>query len=94
MTAHVTKDQVVLTFEMAENLPPERWEMLLDELKSEHIPGLYQNGKRSHASFERGTGKTRVVIYLTSWTVAADMARATLQKWNIDLVDERGNPAR
>jgi len=37
---------IVLRFGVHENLSSQAWEILLDQLRSEHIPGLYQNGKK------------------------------------------------
>lgn len=90
MTAYVGKDQVVIWFPSAQNLSDEDWESILDELKSHPIPGLYQAGKRSHASLEPGR-ITRVVIYLTGKTVTSEEAKAALRKRNVKLVDEMGN---
>ena len=39
------------------------WESLLNELKSEHIPGWYQDGKRMDGSVAEG--KAHVFIYRT-----------------------------
>ena len=46
--------------------PPIKWEPILDELKAEHIPGLYQQGKRMGVSIVNG--KIRAYIYLTDKT--------------------------
>jgi hypothetical protein len=43
--------------------PPIEWKPILDELKAEHIPGLYQQGKRMGVSIV--SGRLRVYIYLT-----------------------------
>ena len=40
------------------------WESLLNELKAEHIPGWYQDGKRMGVSVAEG--KTHVFIYRTA----------------------------
>jgi hypothetical protein len=39
------------------------WESVLNELKAEHIPGWYQDGKRMGISIVEG--KTHVFIYRT-----------------------------
>ena len=54
MTAHVNADAIVLRFDFAGNLLPQQWEILLDQLRSEHIPNLYQSGKRLHVTAEPG----------------------------------------
>jgi hypothetical protein len=40
------------------------WESLLNELKAEHIPGWYQDGKRMGSSIVEG--KVHVFIYRTA----------------------------
>ena len=87
MTAHVNSQGIVLRFDAADNLPSQQWEIMLDQLKSEHTPSLYANGRRSHVSIESGTGKTQVVIYFTSKTVAVDQAKDILHNWGIDVHD-------
>ena len=87
---HVGSHEIILWFKLDENLTHEDWERLLDELKSHSIPGLYQTGKRSHATFESASGTTRVVIYLTDRTVTPHEAKAILRKWRIELSDEYG----
>jgi|HubBroStandDraft_6_1064221.scaffolds.fasta_scaffold628513_1 hypothetical protein len=42
------------------------WESLLNELKAEHIPGWYQDGKRMGSSIVEG--KAHVFIYRTPKT--------------------------
>jgi hypothetical protein len=88
MTAHVNKEEVVLRFEAASNLPRQQWEMLLDQLRSEHIPGLYQTGRRSHADIEPGTGMTRVTIYLTPKTATVNQAKDVLLHWGIEVPED------
>jgi hypothetical protein len=85
MTAHVNADAIVLRFDFAGNLSPQQWEILLDQLRSEHIPNLYQTGKRLHMTVEPGGGITRAVIYLTNQTVTKDQAVDILHHWNIDV---------
>ena len=46
--------------------PPIRWEPILDELSAEHIPGLYQHGRRMGVSIENG--RLRAYVYLTDRT--------------------------
>ena len=46
--------------------PPIEWEPILNELKAEHIPGLYQQGKRMGVSIVNGT--ICAYIYLTDKT--------------------------
>ena len=90
MTGHVGSRAIVLWFRPDENLTDEHWERLLDELKSHPIPGIYEEGKRSRATFESASGMTRVLIYLTDKTVTTNEAEIVLHKWCIDLVDEFG----
>lgn len=47
--------------------PPIKWEPILDELKAEHIPGLYQQGKRMGVSIVND--RIRAYIYLTDRTL-------------------------
>jgi hypothetical protein len=46
--------------------PAIEWEPILDELKAEHIPGLYQQGKRMGVSLVNN--RIRAYIYLTDKT--------------------------
>jgi hypothetical protein len=94
MTAHVNNQGIVLRFDAADNLPNQQWEILLDQLKSEHIPSLYANGRRSHVSIEPGTGKTRMVIYFTTSTVTVDQAKDILHHWGIDVHNAAEEQAR
>jgi len=67
ITANVNDMGIVLMFDSpADNLTPEGWEALLDELKSHFIPNFYQYGKRLHVDVSP-EGKHRAVIYLTRW---------------------------
>jgi hypothetical protein len=93
ITAHVNEMAIVLRYPMFENLSREQWETLLDELKSQFIPSLYQFGKRSHADSDASTGLSRVVIYLTDKTVTMDEAIAILKRWNFQVFDVRENPS-
>lgn len=40
-TAHMNETGINLRCDAGENLPSQAWEMLLDQLRSEHIPGQY-----------------------------------------------------
>ena len=91
ISARVNKQSIVLRFDGEENLPSQEWEMILDQLKSEHIPRLYQRGKSLHVSIEPDTAKTRVVIYLTDKTATKKQAIDVLRHWNIDVRDEAKN---
>jgi hypothetical protein len=91
MTAHINKEAIALRFDVAENLSHQSWEELLDQLRSEHIPSLYQHRKRSHASIEPGSGKTLVVIYLTPKMVSVEQAEGILRHRNIDVHVEAEN---
>jgi hypothetical protein len=72
VTAHVNEMGIVMRFDSpADNLSREAWEALLDELKSHHIPSLYQYGKRMHVDAS-AEGKLRAVIYFTAQTVTMD----------------------
>jgi hypothetical protein len=92
ITAHVNQMGIVLRFAPSDNLSHEKWEALLDELKSHYIPSFYQYGKRSHVD-STDSGKTRVVIYFTPRTVTVDKAIAILKKWNIQVFDVRESPS-
>lgn len=91
MTAHVNEEAIVLRFESVDNLSHQGWEILLDQLRSEHIPSLYRNGKRSHASFEARTGKTLVVIYFTPKMVTVPQAKDILMQMGIDVQEKMQN---
>lgn len=43
-----------------------KWEPILDELRAEHIPGLYQQGKRMGVSVENG--RLHAYIYVSEKT--------------------------
>jgi hypothetical protein len=92
ITAHVNQMGIVLRFTPSDNLSHEKWEALLDELKSHYIPSFYQYGKRSHVDFTEA-GETRVVIYFTPKTVTIDKAISILKKWNIQVFDVRESPS-
>lgn len=88
-TAHVNEQAITLRYDFSENLNHQEWEVLLDQLRSRHLPGLYQAGKRAHAALEAGTGKTCVTIYLTPQTVSMDDAVAILHQFNFEVHDSR-----
>lgn len=46
--------------------PTIEWEPILDELNAEHIPGLYQRGRRMGVNII--DGRLRAYIYLTDKT--------------------------
>lgn len=46
--------------------PAIEWEPILDELNAEHLPGLYQHGRRMGVSII--DGRLRAYIYLTDKT--------------------------
>jgi len=56
------------------------WNTLLDKLKSHHIPGRYQDGKRMWADW---TGNA--IIYFTSDTVSPDDAVKILNEFGFDV---------
>ena len=90
ITAHVNEQGIILRFDsLSENLSPDGWEQLLDELKSHYIPSFYQYEKRMHVDFGGDSGKMRVVIYFTPKTVTMDEAVAILKRRNINVVDLR-----
>jgi hypothetical protein len=93
ITAHVNEMAIVLRYPMNETLSREEWDTLLDELKSQFIPNLYQYGRRSYVDIQTSTGMTRVVIYLTEKTVSMDEAIAILTKRNFQVFDVRENPS-
>ena len=93
MTAHVNEMGIVLRFDSPlENLTPEGWESLLDELKSHYIPSFYPYGKRMSVDVS-ATGQMRGVIYFTPNTVTMDEAIPILKKRHIEVFDVRKNPA-
>jgi hypothetical protein len=92
ITAKVNDMGIVLTFDSpADNLTPDGWDSVLDELKSQYIPSFYQYGKRLHVDVSP-EGKHRAVIYLTPQTVTIDDAIGILRKRNINVVDLREGP--
>jgi hypothetical protein len=57
------------------------WESLLNELKSEHIPGWYQDGKRMGVSIV--DGKAHVFIYRTEKTPSEPQILEILKRHGI-----------
>jgi hypothetical protein len=93
MTAHVNEMGIVLRFDSPlENLSPDGWESLLDELKSHYIPSFYGYGKRMSVDVS-ATGQMRAVIYFTPNTVTIDEAIPILKKRHIAVFDVRKIPA-
>ena len=90
MTAHVNQEGIVLRFSIADNLPTQQWEILLDQLKSTYLPSLYRTGKRLIVVPEGNL--TKAVIYLTPQTVTLDQAIDILHQWNMDVHDVRTEP--
>jgi hypothetical protein len=91
ITAFVNETGINLCMDgLSDNLSREQWESLLDELKSQHMPGYYPQGKRSHISLSP-TGQTNVVIYFTDETVTKDEAVTILKKWNFPVLDSGEN---
>ena len=88
MTAHVNEAGIVLRFNAPENLPSQSWVMLLDQLKSEHIPGLYQDGRRSIATPGIGPDMTKVTIYFTPKMVTIDQAKEILHHWGFEVHED------
>lgn len=82
---------IVLRYSMADNLSPEAWDSLLDELKSHPIPSFYQRGKRVHVDFA-AEGMLRAVIYFTPQTVTMDEAIPILRERGIAVFDVREKP--
>jgi hypothetical protein len=92
-TAHVSKKEVVLRFNLRDNLSPPHLNMLLDELKSQPILELYRPGMRSHSDFDRESEQTRVLIYLTPEMVSLHRAIEILRRWKFEVHDaETGRP--
>lgn len=88
-TAHVNEAGIVLRYEFSENLTPQDWETMLDQLKSQHLPSLYQHGKRMHVAPDP-SGKCIVgTIYLTPQMVKIDSACDILHHWGFDVHDAR-----
>jgi hypothetical protein len=93
ITAHVNDQGIVLRFDSpADNLSPEAWNQLLDELKSHYIPSFYQYNKRMHVDVGGDPPKIRAVIYFTDKTVTLDEAIPILKKRNIAVFDVREAP--
>lgn len=75
MTAHVNEQGIVLRgYHPTSLLPRGFWNELLDELRSEHIPGRYPDGERMYIEAQRA------VIYFTANTVSPDEAETILQR--------------
>jgi hypothetical protein len=90
ITAHVNEMGIVLRFDsLSDNLSPEAWDQLLNELKSHYIPSFYQYGKRLHVDVGGDPPRTRAVIYFTDKTVTLDEAVSILKKRNITVLDVR-----
>ena len=75
--AEVNEERIVLS-EYGDR-SREWWDMLLNRLKSLHVPGRYQYGRRMWAAF--GTA----MIYFTSDTVSVDDAVAILEQTGFDV---------
>ena len=90
MTAHVNEEGIVLRFSTADNFPTQQWEILLDQLKSVHLPSFYRAEKRMLVVPEGD--QTKAVIYLTADTVTLDQAIDILHHWNIEVHDVRIEP--
>jgi hypothetical protein len=88
MFANVNEERIVLRFNFADNFPPHQWEMLLDQLRSRHIPGLYQLGKRM-AVAQGPDGRTESTIYFTAETVSFDEAVHILRHHGAEVQDAR-----
>ena len=94
-TAHVSEREILLRFDLHDTLPPTHMEMLLDELRSQHISELYRPGMRSHTDLDRDSRQTRVLIYLTPKTVAFKRAIEILRNWMFEVYDSQtGLPIR
>ena len=78
MTAHVNEEGIVLRFSTADNFPTQQWEILLDQLKSVHLPSFYRAEKR--------------MLVVTADTVTLDQAIDILHHWNIEVHDVRIEP--
>jgi hypothetical protein len=94
ITAHVNDQGIVLRFSsLTENFSPETWEKLLDELKSEYLPGFYQIDKRMYVASGGGPqidalpAALRVVIYFTPKTVDRSEAVGILSRYNVTVHD-------
>jgi hypothetical protein len=61
--------------------PPINWDPILDELKAEPIPGLYQQGKRMGVSIV--DGRIRAYIYLTDKTPPESEILAIIKRHGI-----------
>jgi hypothetical protein len=93
ITAHVNEQGIVIRFDSpSDHLSPQAWEELLNELKSQYIPGFYQHGKRLHVDVGGDPAKIRAVIYFTDKTVTMDEAMSILKKRNIKVIDVREAP--
>jgi len=87
ITAHVNERGIVLRFDsLSDNLTPDGWNSLLDELRSHYIPSFYQYEKRMHVDVS-AEGEMRAVIYFTTETVTPKEAIAILKRRNIKVVD-------
>lgn len=61
--------------------PKINWEPVLDDLKAEHLPGLYQQGRRMGVNIV--DGKTHAYIYRTAKTPAEAEILAILARHGI-----------
>ena len=87
-TAHVNEAGINLRYDAGENLPSQAWEMLLDQLRSEHIPGQYPLGKRSIVSPGLSPDITKMTIYFTSKMVTIDEAKEILHHWGFEVLED------
>jgi hypothetical protein len=86
-TAHVNEAGINLRYGVGENLPSEAWEKMLDQLRSEHIPGQYPLGKRSILSPGLSPDITRMTIYFTPKMVTINEAKEILHHWGFEVYE-------
>jgi hypothetical protein len=81
----VNKAGINLRYDAGENLSSQAWEMLLNQLRSEHIPGQYRLGKRSTVSPGLSPDITRMTIYFTPKMVTINEAKEILHHWGFEV---------
>lgn len=86
-TARVYPHKLIFCYEMIDDLSCVGWNLLLDELRSEYLPGIYPPGWRTEPARCNVDGEIELTVYLTPRTVTGEEAMAILQKWGFCAVD-------
>jgi len=89
MTGHVNEQGIVFRGHNPVIYTGLWWNSLLDELKSQHLPGLYPAGARMMTDNSGLGGAMRSVVYFTPDTVGIDEAIQILTRHGVEVYDVR-----